>query len=304
MTDQASIVLCPGQGAQHVGMARLWLETSDAARKVFAEAQAALGMDVAKLCVEGPAETINRTDIAQPLIYTASVAGARGLMEQGKLTSIAGTAGLSLGEFTALHLAGALSFVDGLKLLKLRGQAMQDAAEKHPGSMVALTGAEDAQAEELCRRAGEGGVLVAANFNCPGQIVISGDREACERAVKAAGEMGLKATPLAVSGAFHSPLMKSAAERLAEAMTTVSWTSPRVPVLSNVTAVPHETSVQSIQKRLVEQLTHPVRWSQSMTWMTANWPGHVVELPPGRVLSGLMRRINRQVSVQNCAEPA
>jgi len=294
------IMLCPGQGAQHVGMGQAWADYSADAKTVFHRAGEVLDLDLAKLCFEGPEDQLNRTDIAQAAIYTTSVACYRALAGD---VDVVATAGLSLGEFTALHLAGAFDFESGLRLVRLRGQAMQDAADASSGSMVALIGADEQQANELCDRAREDGILVPANFNCPGQIVISGSVEACDRAVIVAGEMGLRATALTVAGAFHSPLMQPAADRLARALDDVDWQLPSVKVLSNVTAGPHEDSIDSIKQRLVDQLTSPVRWSESMSWALANLTGEFVELAPGKVLSGLMRRIDRKTKVTNHANP-
>lgn len=308
--EQPAFVLCPGQGAQHVGMGKAWAERFPVAASVFADAEAALGIPLTQFCFEGPAEQLNRTDVAQAAIYTTSVACYRALREAGTIGEPRATAGLSLGEFTALHLAGAFSFLDGLKLVRLRGQAMQEAAEASKSSMVALVGADESQARAVCEDAlkdpeNKGDeVLVPANFNCPGQIVISGSLAACERAVVVAGNIGLRATQLQVAGAFHSPLMQPAADRLAAALDGVAWQTPRVPVLSNVTGQPHEADVDSIKRRLVEQLTSPVRWSESMAYAAAQMPGRFVELAPGKVLSGLMRRIDKAVKVENFAEPA
>jgi [acyl-carrier-protein] S-malonyltransferase len=248
--------------------------------------------------------------MAQVAIYTASVACHRALVEAGSISEAQLTAGLSLGEFTALHLAGAFDFLTGLELVKLRGQAMQDAAEISESSMVALVGADEAQAMALCEEAlndpenkGEE-VLVPANFNCPGQVVISGSLKACERAMVVADKMGLRATQLAVAGAFHSPLMQPAADRLAEALDKADWHTPKATVMSNVTAEPHESDIDSIKQRLVDQLTSPVRWSQSMQYVIEKHPGaRLVELAPGKVLSGLMRRIDRGAKVENFAQP-
>ena len=259
-----------------------------------------------------PQDTLNRTDMAQVAIYTASVACHRALVASGELGEARLTAGLSLGEFTALHLAGALDFLTGLELVRLRGRAMQDAAELSESGMVALVGADEAQAVALCEEAlndleNQGDeVLVPANFNCPGQVVVSGSLKARERAEAVADKMGLRSTQLAVAGAFHSPLMQPAADRLAEALDQADWSLPRVPVMSNVTAEPHENDIDSIKRRLVDQLTRPVRWSQSMRYVLDHLPGpdaRLIELAPGKVLSGLMRRIDRKTKVQNYAEP-
>lgn len=300
----ATILLCPGQGAQHVGMGKAWFDKFPVAAQTFAAADRALGFELSKLCFEGPVEELNRTDIAQAAIYVTSVACYQALLESNQVGKVTATAGLSLGEFTALHLAGAFDFVSGLTLVRLRGQAMQEAAEAQPSSMVALTGADEASANEVCDKARQSDVLVPANFNSPGQVVISGSLAACERAVAVATEIGLRPTPLSVAGAFHSPLMQPAADRLAKALDQVDWQKPTATVLSNVTAQPHNLNdIDSIKTRLVEQLTSPVRWSQSMQWATGNLPGRYIELAPGKVLSGLMRRIDRATKVENFAEP-
>lgn len=298
-------LLCPGQGAQSVGMGKAWFDAHPVAAQTFAAADDALGFSLSKLCFDGPEDQLNRTDMAQCAIYTASVACFQALLESGRVETFTATAGLSLGEFTALHLAGAYDFVEGLNLVKLRGQAMQDAAEAGEGSMVAVTGevSEDA-INELCDKARGDGVLVPANFNSPMQVVVSGSVGACERAVAVAGEMGFKPTALTVAGAFHSPLMQPAADRLGEALDKVQWSTPNVPVISNVTGEPHHRQdIDSIKSKLVAQLTSPVRWTQSMQWAVANMPGRYVELAPGKVLSGLMRRIDRGTKVENFDQP-
>ncbi len=305
-----TVLLCPGQGAQHVGMAKAWHDARPVAADTFRQAGDALGFDLGKLCFEGPEDQLNRTDMAQVAIYTASVACHRALVETGVVDDGQLTAGLSLGEFTALHLAGAFDFLTGLELVKLRGQAMQDAAELTESSMVALVGADEAQALALCEEAlddleNQGDeVLVPANFNCPGQVVISGSLKACERGEAVADKMGLRSTQLPVAGAFHSPLMQPAADRLAEALDRADWQPPRAEVMSNVTAEPHGDDIGSIKKRLVEQLTHPVRWSKSMQHVIETYPkARLIELAPGKVLSGLMRRIDRKTKVENFAAP-
>lgn len=317
MNDTASepvILLCPGQGAQHPGMGHAWYDASVEAKAVFAEADEVLGIELSKLCFEGPEDQLNRTDVAQAALYTASIASYRGLIQNGTLREddVVATAGLSLGEFTALHLAGALSFADGLKLVRLRGQAMQDAAEAVSSSMVALIRADEEVATKLCNAALESlaeegktdEVLVPANFNAPGQVVISGSQAACDRAVEKAESFEVMAKALSVAGAFHSPLMQPAADRLAAALEEATWSTPRVPVLSNVTGQPHDGGdTASIKQRLVEQLTHPVRWADDMSYALANYKGAFVELAPNRVLAGLMKRIDRKTKVVNHAEP-
>ena len=312
---KSQILLCPGQGAQHVGMARAWCDAHPVARDTFAAATQHLGFDLADLCFNGPDENLNRTDMAQVAIYVASVAGYRALVEAGQLGDVAATAGLSLGEFTALHLAGAYDFLEGLELVRLRGQAMQDAAEASQGSMVAITGeANEAAIVALCRQTLEqvggpsgGEVLVPANFNSAMQVVVSGSLKACEAVVPLASQAGFKPTPLSVAGAFHSPLMQPAADRLEKALAQVKWQTPRCPVYANVTGTPHDPDPAAIQGKLVQQLTHPVRWSQSMEHAVRSFPADAfdyAELPPGKVLTGLMRRIDKSVKVTNLAEPS
>lgn len=306
------VLMCPGQGAQAVGMGRAWFEQSAQARAVFDEADAVLadtlGGRLSDLCFHGPAERLNRTDISQPAIYCCSVASYRGLIDRDGSMNLSATAGLSLGEYTALHLAGAFTFADGLRLVAERGRLMQDAAEQSDGSMVALIGSDEAQAEEVCQRARQGDVLVCANFNAPGQIVLSGHRSGCSRAVKAAEELGLRATPLTVAGAFHSPLMQPAADRMAEVLKSVTFSLLQCMVWSNVTAEPHESgNVELLRQRLVEQIVSPVKWAQCCLAVASDarcgYECQYHELSPGSVLRGLMRRIDRNVKVQNHDEP-
>lgn len=319
-------------------MGRAWREASPEARAVFDEADRVLagrlpgGATLSALCVDGPAEVLNRTDVSQPAIYVCSVACWHGLLarwgaKDAVRAGVVAAAGLSLGEYTALHVAGAFSFRDGLELVALRGRAMQDAAEAAPSGMVALIGATEEQAAQVCREtlAGhEGEVLVVANLNAPGQVVISGHKAACERACAADGPVaraGLRATPLPVAGAFHSPLMAPAARRLGDALAKIRIESMHATVVSNVTATPygmHGSGVaDQVRARLVEQLTAPVRWAQSCTWLAqglwgggtlgAGQPGGGVEfheLAPGKTLAGLMRRIDKAIRVQAHETPA
>jgi len=315
---QAMIVLCPGQGAQAVGMGRAWIDASPEAREVMDRADAILGDRLGRplwaLCLEGPADELNRTDVCQPAIFAVSVASWRGWLASLGLAEndvvLAAAAGLSLGEYTALHLAGSLSFEDGLELVALRGQAMQEAAEAAPSGMVALIGADEGKASEVCRGALERvrdaepkGVLVPANFNAPGQVVVSGSAVACAAAEAVAGETGLRAARLPVAGAFHSPLMQPAADRLEAALAKATIQAPRYPVVSNVTGKPHAEDAGSIRARLVEQLTRPVRWAASCEWLVGSVTGEWHEMAPGRTLAGLMRRIDRSVKVTTHDEP-
>lgn len=312
---EPQIILCPGQGAQAVGMGKAWCDASPEARHVFEQADRTLGnrlgSPLSKLCFDGPPDRLNQTDASQPAIYVTSVACWRGLLARSNMGNgeqpLAAAAGLSLGEYTALHLSGAISFEEGLELVTLRGRAMQDAAEASPGAMVALIGASEEQADQICAAARGDGILVCANFNSPGQIVLSGHKVACERAAKAAEGMGLRATILPVAGAFHSPLMAPAAERLNAALARTTIHAPRCPVVSNVTARPHAADAhpidQTIRRRLVEQLTSPVRWSHSCQWIISNVKGDFVEVAPGKTLAGLMRRIDKSIKVTSHDTP-
>lgn len=298
----SKIILCPGQGAQFVGMAKAWCESSPVAAETFRTAERVIGArlpaPLIRLCFEGPSDVLNRTDVAQPAIFTASVACARALGYEPE--GVAAMAGLSLGEYTALHLAGAVDFEAALELVILRGRAMQDAAEASRGSMVALIGADEAQAQAVCDDAAQGQVLVCGNFNAPGQIVLSGHAEACDRATASADKLGVKATKLQVAGAFHSALMAPAAQRLSEALAQTPFKAPRAIVVSNVTAQPHQPDPTLIRSRLVEQLTRPVKWSQSCAWLVSAYPSathEYHELAPNKVLAGLMRRIDRGTKV-------
>jgi len=320
MHAEPVVILCPGQGAQAVSMGKKWAERARESRRVFEEADAimsgSLHGSLSSICWNGPPELLNRTDVSQPALFTCAVASFQGLTslpaESGWIVTAA--AGLSLGEYTALHLAGVFDFATGLHLVAERGRLMQRAAEESSGGMVAIIGADDDQAERLCDEARSGGVLVCANYNAPGQIVLSGDKDACRRAVELASSAGLRATPLAVAGAFHSPHMQPAADGLAKTLGEVDFAPLDIQVWSNVTARPHGRDNQELLKRLlVEQLISPVRWAQSCAAITAAAvvgydavPADRIayhEVAPGSVLRGLMRRIARHAKVQSHEEP-
>lgn len=319
MSGTPLVILCPGQGAQVVGMGKAWFDASPEARAVFEAADRQLGdrlgAPISKLCFEGPVERLNQTDVSQPAIFVTSMACWRGLLARWSMgngeAGLAAAAGLSLGEYTALTLAGAMTFEAGLELVTLRGRAMQDAAVASSGGMVALIGGDEAQAEQVCAAARGADVLVCANFNAPGQIVLSGSKSACERAVGEATKIGLRATALPVAGAFHSPLMQPAADKLAAALAKTPIKVPRCPVISNVTALPHSEQgatpiADTIRRRLVEQLTSPVRWAQSCAKLVADHPSGSAdyhELAPGKTLAGLMRRIDKGTKVTSDDTP-
>ncbi len=302
MTRQA--LLFPGQGSQSIGMGRDVASDSPVAAEVFRKADSVLGYGLSHICFEGPDAKLECTDIQQPAIFVTSVAVWEALREKGvSLSWFEAAAGLSLGEYSALHVAGSLSFEDGLRLVQRRGQLMQEAAEANPSGMVSLVGADEAAARTLCEKAAQGEVLSPANFNCPGQIVISGSRAACGRALEMAGEVGCRAVPLKVAGAFHSALMASAAEGLAAALASAPVRSPSIPVISNVTGEPHGDP-ESIRTALVQQLTHPVLWQRSMERLVGRGLQRFVEVGAGRVLKGLMRKMDRAAEVVNVGTAA
>ena len=294
-------ILCPGQGAQAVGMGKELTEKSAAARSLFDAANRVIGFDLASICFGGPDDRLNQTDVSQPALYVSGIAGFLAAREKGKLdeASVTAWAGLSLGEYTALHLAGVFSFEDGLRLVAARGRYMQEAAVAVPSGMVAIMGADEEAVLSLCESAAQGEVLVPANFNAPGQIVVSGAKAACERVLPAAEAKGFKAVALKVAGAFHSPLMRPAADRMRAELDRVSLSPPRQRVYSNVTGAPHAPDASSIKEKLVQQIVEPVRWEQTMQALVAEAPtGRFIELAPGRTLAGLAKRINRRLPVE------
>jgi [acyl-carrier-protein] S-malonyltransferase len=294
-------ILFPGQGAQHVGMGRDLIETSPAARRVFEEANALLGFDLMAICFDGPADKLNATDVAQPAILVHSMAMWRAIQEVGadrKLTPEA-SAGLSLGEFTALWLAGALDFADVVRVVRERGQAMQAACEASAGTMLAVAGLDAETVEAICDQVREGGeVLNPANYNSPTQLVISGQAAPIQRAAKLVGERGGQAVPLRVAGAFHSALMAPAAEKVRSALAQVIVHPPGMTVVSNVTGGPYE-AVEQVCDWLTRQVTSPVRWYQGIEWLIDHGYDRFVEVGPGKVLTGLLRRIGRKVQGLN-----
>ncbi len=282
-------------------MGKDFYDASPRAREIFDAASEIVGFDLKTLCFEGPEERLNQTDVSQPAIYTASIASYTACVDAGRVKpeEITAFAGLSLGEYTALHLGGVFSFTDGLKLVAARGRYMQEAAEAVPSGMVAIMGADEAQVTSLCAQNAGGEVLVPANFNAPGQIVVSGSSSACERVLQAAEAAGLKAVALKVAGAFHSPLMQPAADRMRAELDQVEFQAPTKPVYANVTAQPHG-SVDQIKDLLVQQIVQPVRWAQTMQALIEASPdGRFIELAPGRTLAGLAKRINRRLPVES-----
>lgn len=294
--------LFPGQGAQIVGMGADIAEAYPAAAEIFEKANDAVGYDVCDICFKGPAEKLNTTKVSQPAIFATSAAILEVLSTEASTSAIKAdvTAGLSLGEYTALYAAGVISFEDGIVLVQKRGEAMQAAADSTEGGMVGVIGLEEGQVEQLCEEAGEGEILRGVNFNCPGQIVISGSKSACERAEKLAEKYGaIKAVRLEVAGAFHTEMMNNAAEALGEALGNCRILEPSdVRIISNISADYYEGSGK-IAEGLVKQLTRPLLWQKCMERLLADGFERFYEIGPGRVLTGLMRRINRKTKVVN-----
>jgi [acyl-carrier-protein] S-malonyltransferase len=292
--------LFPGQGAQTVGMGKQLFDSLPAARRIFDEAGQVLGYNLAEVCFQGPAERLNTTAVSQPAIFVASLAALESLRasEPAALESCQAAAGLSLGEYTALVFAGVMNLGDGLRVVQQRGAAMQAAADATPSGMVSIIGLERDKVEELCARARCAGTLEIANLLSPGNIVVSGTKEACAAAEKVAEEMGARSVKLAVAGAFHTALMRPADEVLARAVAGVPFASGRVPVWSNVDAQPH-TEAADIRQLLVRQVLQPVLWEQTMRNLLAAGFDKFYEIGPQRVLNGLLKRVQRKVDCQN-----
>lgn len=297
----SNAVVFPGQGAQKVGMGADFVERFPVARELFDQAREILGYDLGKICLDGPDETLTLTKHCQPAIFLVSAAIIRVMEEEGALDrdSIGFTAGLSLGEYTALWFAGALGFEDGLRLVAKRGEAMQAASDDPPSGMISLLGADLETAEAIATAAAEGEVLSVANLLSPGQIVLSGTKTALARVPEIAKAKGVRrALPLNVAGAFHSALMAPAADVLVAALAETEIASPRIPVVGNVTGKPM-TDPAEIRDNLGAQVVKPVRWVQSMEHMIGAGVEQFIEPGPGRVLAGLLRKIDREKTARN-----
>ena len=288
-------LLFPGQGAQTVGMGVSLRADYPAAAELYERANEVLGYDLAALCENGPAEKLNATDVSQPALYVSGLAAVEKLRAEyaDAEGAVSHVAGLSLGEYTALAYAGAFSFEDGLRVVRARGEAMQAAAEATPSGMVSALLLKPDQVEAVRDAAAGGDVLELANFLCPGNTVLSGAKAAVERAADEIEKAGGRPIPLAVAGAFHTSLMKPADERLAEALADVTIRPPRVPVVSNVDAAPHADPAE-IRDLLVRQVLAPVRWEDSVRAMLAAGVDRFFEVGTGRVLTGLLKRIDRK----------
>ena len=291
-------LLFAGQGAQAVGMGKDLAEKFPSAKAWFNRANAALGYDLTAICFNGPEAELTKTENAQPGIFLVSWVAFQLLKEQATALKFDATAGLSLGEFTALTAAGAMSFEDGLRVVRQRGKFMQEACEATRGGMAAVIGLDEPPTREVCSEAG----VALANLNCPGQLVISGETDKIVKAVELAKAKGAKrAIALPVAGAYHSPLMASAQPKLQAELARVKLSSPVVPVISNVTGQPHGAP-NEICTRLVEQVTSSVLWEKSMRYLLAQGFTQFIELGPGAALSGFMKRIDKSAHLFNVSD--
>jgi len=301
--DQANLAFVfPGQGSQSPGMLGDLAAREPIVRETFAEASEGAGVDLWALSQEGPDEQLNRTEFTQPALLAAGVAVWRAWQQLGGARP-ALLAGHSLGEYSALVAAGALSLGDGARLVRLRGQLMQEAAPAGTGAMAAVLGAEDALVLEVCEQASGDGVVVPANFNSPGQVVIGGHAAAVDRALALLAERGVrKAVKLAVSVPSHTPLMRDAADRLGEAMQSIAWQAPALPVVQNVDAAVH-ADVAAIRDALVRQLYLPVQWTGCVQALAARGATRIAECGPGKVLAGLVKRIDKSLDARAIGAP-
>lgn len=288
----------PGQGAQFVGMGKELWDQGGALKELYLQAEEVLGFEITKLMFDGTDEDLKQTAVTQPAIFLHSVILAKALGDDFKPGMVAGH---SLGEISALTSAGVLSFEDGLKIVKVRANAMQKACEMNPSSMAAILGLEDAVVEEVCEEVN--GVVVAANYNCPGQLVISGSHDAIDSACEVLKEKGARrALKLPVGGAFHSPLMEPAREELAAVIHEVAFKEGICPIYQNVTASA-VTAPAEIKENLIAQLTAPVKWTQTMNQMIADGMSEVIEVGPGKVLQGLFKKVDRGIATSSAGLP-
>ena len=295
--------LFPGQGAQSVGMCTSIHDKFACAKSLFGRASEILGYDLAKLCFEGPKEQLDSTVYSQPALFVGALAALEMLKEVKPelVASATHTAGLSLGEYTALVFADAMTFEDGLRVVQRRGQLMQESADRRPSGMASLLMLEREQVQAVCDEASAVGQVSIANFLCPGNLVISGEKPAVAKAVELAEAAGGKTVTLAVAGAFHTSIMEPADQKLAEALAAVAIQKPRIPVVSNVDASVH-WEPEEIRQLLVRQVVNPVRWEDSIRWLLTQGVTEFTEIGPGKVLAGLLKRIDRKAKCENVNE--
>ncbi|MGE4487941.1 MAG: ACP S-malonyltransferase [Kiritimatiellales bacterium] len=288
-------ILFPGQGSQFVGMGRDFCDAMPECKALFDKANEVLGYDIAAICFDGPEDELKKSHNTQPAIFTVSAAAFEALKLKKPELTFDYAAGHSLGEWGALYAAGVISFEDTLRVLKARGEFIQAACEAKPGGMLAVIGLDGEPLEKIAAETG----VTLANINSPGQTVLSGTADGIARAGTLCKEAGAKrALPLPVAGAFHSPLMRPAADKMQEFLKDIPLAEPRIPVLSNVTGRPHE-DLDSLRANMVAQIIGSVRWVECMQWIAAQGVAEVVECGPGKVLAGLMKRIDKTVSVSN-----
>lgn len=295
--------LFPGQGAQSVGMCQSIHGKYPCAKTLFDRASVILGYDLAKLCFEGPKEQLDSTVYSQPALFVSSLAALEMLKEvkPDLVASATHTAGLSLGEYTALVFAEAIRFEDGLKVVQQRGRAMQDSSDRSPSGMASLLMLERDKVQAICDEASAVGLVLIANYLCPGNLVISGEKPAVAKAVELAEAAGGKTVTLSVAGAFHTSIMQPADQKLADALANVAIQKPRLPVVSNVDAAVH-SDPEEIRQLLVQQVVNPVKWEDSIRWLLTQGVTEFTEVGPGKVLAGLLKRIDRKMKCENVNE--
>ena len=300
-----TVLMFPGQGAQAVGMGKELVARSSVAARLFSDASEILGFDLLQLCSVGPAEQLNRTEFSQPALFVHAYAALKQLEEERPelWSDVIGVAGLSLGEYTAVAAAGGVSFADGVKLVQLRGQAMQAAADAVPSSMSSVLGLDQAKLEAVCQSVSSpDSYALVANLLCPGNIAISGHTTAVEAAELASVEAGaMKAVRLQVAGAFHTPIMLPAVAKLEEALAKVQFQPTRVPVYSNVDAAPHSQPKEFVEL-LSRQVVSPVQWESTLKAFIAAGVNQFIEIGAGRVLAGTLKRVDRKAACENISE--
>jgi [acyl-carrier-protein] S-malonyltransferase len=297
MSDKVCVFA--GQGAQAPGMGKDFAADAEIAA-LFARANGVLGFDLAKLCFEGPAEDLTKSNICQPAIFTMSVAAFRAFQKKFPAVTFNMAAGLSLGEWTALHIAGVLGFDETLRVLEARGRFMQEACSAQPSGMISVMGATGEQLDSICAKAG----IYKANINSDAQVVLSGSKEGIATAEAVCKEMGIKAIVLQVAGAFHSPLMMPAREKLVAVLKDVSFAAPKMPVLANTTGALHSNDPQAIKEVMLRQVTESVRWADCIKTAIQGGGKTFIEFGPGKVLSGLIKRIDKSVTTVNVSDVA